>query len=366
MNKQETLFPNWCFTFNYGNLGQPSKADVQTFYDELCNLATYVVAGWEKAPETGQEHLQGYIQFDAKKRLSQLKKLQNGLTVHWEVAKADEEFNREYCTKGGEYLEFGEARIINGGKREKKRWEIALDIVKNGTEAQRADICPQIQLQFCKQLDYIRDRYAKKPSDLPHTVRNLWIWGPTGSGKSRKAREIFTERYAGNFYNKLQNKWWDHYNDNSQPALIDDLEMETGKCLIGYLKLWLDIYVFKVEYKGGAKDVRPPFIIITSNFHPWDIFGEKEFAWYEPIMRRLDIMWLGKNGELEPQKGPALFTQPMEDFVPPTPVPETPIPLQRQQAIIPTQPDGAVAGTDNAAAQIKRPKFNEIVDLTNV
>lgn len=308
---QETQHSNWCFTYNYGGTGQPKKEDVMVFYNELCGIAAYVVAGWEAAPETGQLHLQGYLQLDTKKRLTQLKKIECGLTVHWEVAKGDEEENYAYCTKGGEFMEFGEARVVNGGKREKKRWRQALDLAKQGTYD---DIDPQIQLQFCKQLDYIRDRYAKRPMDLPPGTKNLWIWGPTQTGKSRMARDIFKTRFEGNFYNKLQNKWWDHYNDNSQPVLIDDLELETGKALIQYLKMWLDMYVFKVEYKGGAKDIRPPLIIITSNYHPWDIFGEKEMAWYEPIMRRLEIKWMGGNLP-EPQKGPAIFTQ----DVPPTP-----------------------------------------------
>lgn len=313
---QDTQFPNWCFTYNYGGLGQHTREEVQSFYDELCGIATYVVAGWEKA-STGQLHLQGYIQFESRKRLSQLKKIPNGQTVHWEPAKGNEEENRDYCTKDGEFMEFGEARVINGGTREKKRWKHALEKAKQGTYD---DIDPQIQLQFCKQLDYIRDRHAGRPTDLQHTTRHLWLWGPSGSGKSREARRIFnTEPWSGDFYNKLQNKWWDHYNDNRVPVLIDDLELETGKVLVQYLKLWLDIYAFKVEYKGGAKDVRPPFIIITSNFHPWEIFGEKEKAWYEPVIRRLDVRWMGLPGQTEPQMGPAIFRQPDFNVVESTP-----------------------------------------------
>lgn len=303
---QDTAYPNWVFTFHYSKPGQPVRNDVQEFYDELLGLATYVVAGWEKGEDGVSPHLQGYVQFDTKKRLSALKKLKNAMTVHWEVAQGDEEQNYAYCTKEGEFMEFGEARIVNGGKREKKRWASALENCKAGNYEL---IDPQIQLQFCKQLDYIHDRYQAPPSDLPPNTKHLWIWGPSGTGKSRLARAIFQEKYSGTFYNKLQNKWWDHYN-NSSPVLIDDLELETGKALVQYLKLWLDMYVFKVEYKGGAKDIRPPYIVITSNFHPWDIFGEKGEAWYEPIMRRLEVRWLGRPGEQEPQKGPALFHQP--------------------------------------------------------
>lgn len=312
--RQSTQHSNWCFTYNYGRVGQVSREDVEAFLDVLREKANYFVAGWETAPETGQLHLQGYVQLEVKQRLTALKRL--GPTVHWEVAMGDEESNFDYCTKGGDFIEHGEPRVVHSGRREKKRWAVALETVKkckDWSEAEELD--PQIQIQFARQLDYLADRLRPAPKDLEPGTRHMWLWGPSGSGKSRKAREIFKERFPDvAFYNKLQNKWWDHYNGNDRPVLIDDLEYENGRALVAYLKLWLDFYVFKVEYKGGAKDIRPPFLIITSNFHPWDIFGDKPEQWFEPIMRRLDVVYVAKEGEAAPPKGPAdmVFPEPVQ------------------------------------------------------
>jgi hypothetical protein len=70
---------NWCFTLN-----NYTSADEETFL----NLdAKYLVYGREVGAE-GTPHLQGYIQFMSKKRLTALKKLHP--SAHWEPAKGDQ------------------------------------------------------------------------------------------------------------------------------------------------------------------------------------------------------------------------------------------------------------------------------------
>jgi len=205
-------------------------------------------------------------------------------------------------------MEFGEATQVNPGKREKKRWKDAIDCCEQD-RIDEAD--PQIIVQFIRNLEYIRDRKLAVVVDNPPELKHVWIWGPTGSGKSRKSRSLLKERFPSvPLYNKLQNKWWDHYRPG-QPALLDDLGLEVGKMLAGYLKLWLDMYVFKVEYKGGAKDIRPPLLVITSNYHPWDMFGHDVEGLYEPIMRRVEVQFLGLTQHcLPPPKGPAVLVLP--------------------------------------------------------
>jgi len=307
---QEIQHKNYIFTYNYGDVGQPSKANVDSWWQALEEIATYGIGGWEVAPTTGQLHLQGYTQLEKKTRITALKKLLCGNTVNWRVAKGDEVENYDYCSKDGNFMEFGEATVVNPGKREKKRWKQALDLCKTGVYD---EIDPQIQVQFMRNLDYIYDRYQSLPEDSDPGTKHLWIWGPTRSGKSRMARTVLREKGKGlPFYNKLQNKWWDHYKAG-QLVLIDDLEISTGQALAAYFKLWLDIYTFKVEYKGGAKDIRPALIIITSNYHPWDIWGENVAGWYEPLMSRLEVKYLGLNpSESAPPKGPAVLVQPAD------------------------------------------------------
>lgn len=315
---QSIQYPNWCFTYNYGGPGQFTRDDCMEWWGSLEGSGVhYAVAGWETAPSTGQLHLQGYVQFDTKRRLEQLKKLAKGGTVHWERAKGDENSNELYCTKGGDIIRLGEEpRQVNAGTREKKRWADALHACKDG---RWDDVDPQLQIQYCRSLDYLRSKYRSPPADAAPGTKHLWLWGPSGSGKSREARRIFLEKNMA-FYYKMQNKWWDYYHDEPG-VLIDDLEAVTCQHLIAHIKAWLDIYKFTAEFKGGATVLRPELIIITSNYHPWDIMSSHEKEWYEPIMRRIDCRYIGPAPE--PQKGPPILLPPGSPI---TIIPETPLP----------------------------------------
>ena len=67
----------------------------------------YLIYGREVGDE-GTPHLQGYVQLKKITRLTGMKKLHP--TAHWEVAKGTEEQNRTYCSKEGDFQEFGTPR----------------------------------------------------------------------------------------------------------------------------------------------------------------------------------------------------------------------------------------------------------------
>ncbi len=76
----------------------------------------YLVYGREVGDE-GTPHLQGYVQFLRKLRLSGVRRLH--AKAHWEVAKGSAKQNLEYCSKQGDVQEFGVPVVVFGGKLSK-------------------------------------------------------------------------------------------------------------------------------------------------------------------------------------------------------------------------------------------------------
>lgn len=283
---------NWCFTLNYGAAGQLDDLAARAFVDHLPDITNYGIVGFESAPTTNQLHLQGYIQLSSRKRLSELKRLPEGSTVHWEPARGDEVENRAYCTKtretdlvpNAEFVEWGEPVAVNAGIREKARWTVARKLAVAGNLAQLDD---QLFIQHYSAFRNIARDYLPVLPDAD-ACTGVWYYGPTGSGKSRQARLTYAAN-TDDIYLKPVNKWWDGY--RSQPfVLMEDFGKDHS--VLGYhLKIWADRYSFPAEIKGSTIAIRPKKIVVTSQYHPRDIWQDSETL--DAILRRFQLTYIG-------------------------------------------------------------------------
>lgn len=253
-----------------------------SFEDAIVTVKTwptkYCLVGKEICPTTGQKHLQGYCGFEEPKRLTQLKKLNN--EVHWEPAEGTYAENWVYCTKDGDFESWGE-EPKNVGERRKDLDRHVVELAISGKLNEIIALYPQHWLRYQNNIKRTRRDFLKVPEDL-EDVCGVWICGPTGCGKSRKARQDYP-----NFHPKLPNKWWDGYQDQPN-VIIDDVD-KNHKVLGYHFKIWADRYGFLCEVKNDSVAIRPKKIIITSQYRPNEIWGDDPET-LEAIERRYQIV----------------------------------------------------------------------------
>ncbi len=94
----------------------------------------------------------------------------------------------------------------------------------------------------------------------------MWIYGPTGSGKSRRAHRESEALCPGSvlWLPDQSLRWFDGYNGH-KGLVLDDF---TGDAELPFLLRLLDRYPLKVPIKGGFMEFVGRIVWITSNFSP--------------------------------------------------------------------------------------------------
>lgn len=261
----------WTFTLN--NYTEESYEAIKAID------CKYLVVGKEVG-DSGTPHLQGYIVFSNQRRMSALQKMiPQG--PHLEAAKGNSLQNYEYCSKDGDFFEKGErpATPKEKGQNEKKRYAEAWETAKTGDIE---DIDADIRMRLYGTIKRIRADYQQQPASL-EALDFWWFFGASGTGKSRTAR---SENPV--YYVKNKNKWWDGYVD--QPCvIIEEWNPDVVGALNQMLKEWCDHHPFCAETKGNTTCLRPPKIIITSNYTLEECFSSDPVGLLAPLQRRLKV-----------------------------------------------------------------------------
>jgi len=232
----------------------------------------YLVYGKELS-STLTPHLQGFVIFNKRQRLSGVKKLH--ATAHWEAAKGTSQQASDYCKKESNYTETG--ILSQQGKR--TDLEKAIGAIKE--DVPMAEVAEEFSTVYVKFGRGLKDLALTLSTPYEHTgTRGLWIYGPPGTGKSHVARQL-----SDSVYLKAQNKWFDGYN-GEDVILLDDMDTNV---LGHHLKIWSDKWACTGETKGGTIPLRHKLFVVTSNYSIETLYPD-DMVMQEAIARRFHVI----------------------------------------------------------------------------
>lgn len=300
-------FKNLCVTIN-----NPKDDD----FAELVAISNYAVGQLEKGAN-GTPHLQVYVILKKKSTMNKLKAFNP--RAHWEPRRGSHKQARDYCMK--------EDTRVSGP------WEMGvppaqgkrtdLDLVKEAIDdgATLPDIADDYFTQFVKYHKGLQLYFTMKQDGSPRDfkTRVVYIYGPTGVGKTYWARHQFPTEETFIMPPQKEVKWWNGYNPMKHRCVVFD-EFGGQIRLLELLRL-LDETACQVEIKGGFLNFRPEVVIITSNKAPLEVYCNKTVDELQPFTRRIDeLVYNPRRGIYSLQKLSGLFPPMIAPPLPPVDV----------------------------------------------
>lgn len=238
----------------------------------------YFCIGEETCPDTGRLHQQSHLKFSNPRSCDgvakEIEKIY-GTRFHTEPS-VDPIKSVLYCKglcDGKEPNELVSEWGVppktkqDGGSVNAERWAADLAAAKEG---RWEDMRPSTYISQFRNVSAIHEKHRKPAENLDwkdglNNV-NWWYQGPSGTGKSTKARA--TGRSTASKDASVE--WLNPYVDE-EILIIEDVD--PGLCKdknlqLGYrLKIWGDRYAFPANFKGTpARTIRPKVVIVTSQY----------------------------------------------------------------------------------------------------
>lgn len=269
----------YCFTLN-----NYSEDEYQSLIRVCETESGYAILGKEVG-EQGTPHIQGYIRFKKPYRFNTIKDRYLP-RCHIEVAAGSGRANRTYCSKGGDYREFGEIEGSDGLRDRDvtaRRFIQCMERRGNGGISEFASEEPGVWYYSGHNL--LRNYMTLQVAIERPNIDVKWFYGVPGVGKSRRAHEDMPNAYVKD----PRTKWWNGYMLEKE-VIIDDYG--PNGIDINHLLRWFDRYKCYVENKGGMLPLYCDKFIVTSNFHPSDVFkfGDLVNPQLPALMRRIECI----------------------------------------------------------------------------
>ena len=137
--------------------------------------------------------------------------------------------------------------------------------------------------QYGRTLDRLEDIRMRSVARTEMT-KGVWLWGPTGTGKSHRAANMEGTQY----WWTNDNGWWDGYKQQDV-VILNDFR---GNIAYGEMLQMVDKWPYAVRRRGREPmPFTSKMVVVTSSLHPKDVYknlsAEDKLAQLE---RRFDII----------------------------------------------------------------------------
>lgn len=259
----------WCFTVN-----NYTDEDVENMENIVCRaICVAKEVGESKTP-----HLQGVVYFEHPKTLRAAKR-KISPRAHLEIMRGTWQQASDYCRKDSDIVrDYGEGPA-QGRRNDINEFSKAIE----ERESKESIVKGEFATQFAKYPRFYNacvEVFAKSRTKEFRTVEVEVYWGPTGTGKTRKAMEhedVF-------LWDPCSPEWWCGY--EGEKILVID-EFGRGSLPIKRLLRLLDGYQCKLPIKGGCTYAEWTKVIITSNTNPDEWYTGANVEHVEAFKRRV-------------------------------------------------------------------------------
>lgn len=289
---RESQSKRWAFTWN--NPGEQRPVWAPTDME-------YLVYQGERGAN-GTEHIQGYVRFNRRVRLSQAKRLLDANAIHLAVARGNEEQNRTYCTKEDTRLwgpvEHGAYAAEEGRQGRRTDIKECTDAITAGLPMKEVALRhPEIYVKYHVGLNQFKAISAPLPA-LRREVQVLCLWGPTGTGKTYRARMAHPEAYIAT---PGRDPWGLYRGEN---CVIFD-EFDYRRWTIQEMNRYLDVWRCQLDARYNDRYAEWTRVVICSNLDPTQFWpDEPNQRLRQSIFRRMLDPPLGGQVEVLSQMQP--------------------------------------------------------------
>jgi len=266
---------NWMLTLN-----NPTEEDKETLLKFPCK---YVVFQLEKGKEKGTLHYQGVMCLENAVQLDFMRQIHG--KAHWEACHSTDA-SIKYCQKDDTFVdgpwEAG-TKPAQGKRNDLKKVKDEIVAGKRTVD----EICvddPSLYHQYGRTLHKLEDLQLRKRFRTTMT-KGIWLWGPSGVGKSHEAFKDFTPQTHYVWAN--DNGWQDGY-VGQETVIINDFR---GHIKYDELLQMVDKWPYAVRRRCREP---APFlakkVIITSALPPAEVYNNRsERDSIDQLMRRFEV-----------------------------------------------------------------------------